>query len=909
MENFTEISGMVSSILDPDGNILLAAGWQDICTKFHRVCPQTECLCKQSDNYLKEHLREKPYIVYKCLNGLSDCAIPIIVDNCHLGAFFTGQFLSEPPDEEFFRLQARKYGFDESAYIDALHRVPIISDSQVKLIMEFYKELTRMLSAMGLQRMRQLETLDEKVMESEERLRLALEGSNNGFWDWNLETGVFYYSPSWHRMLGYSEGQVEPNLDGWKNLIHENDRPKVLKRINEHIQGITPQYEAEYKLLTNSGEWKWVQGVGKVVARDENNRALRMTGLTTDINQRKQAERQLQNERNFNAALLDTAGNLIVVTDQEGRIIIFNQVCEEITGYTLDDVRDKFVWEMCAPEDIGIVRALFAYSEVNWNSPGLKKKTENNWLTKDGEPRLISWTITYLFDEKGINYHAIGTGTDITEQRVLEERLRESEAKLRSIFENTNGIIYAVSNDGRFVFVSPGWKETLGHDLSEIINRPFEQLIHPDDVYICWDFVTQGFSTGMPQKSIEYRIKHKDGSWHWNTSSGTTIKDSKGNSVYFIGIAVDITEHKHIEKVLRESERRFRETLENVKLVTAILDNQNRITFCNDFLLQLLGWKREEIIGRDWFDTFVPIEVRERDRHITLKRSLELNTTAYFGESELLTKSGEHRSILWNITILLNLDGSKAGLAVIGEDVTERRAAEQRSQELMQELESANRELKDFAYIVSHDLKAPLRGIRSLAEWIYADNRDKFDEIGQEQLSLIVNRTTRMHNLLEGILEYSRINHNEEQKTPINLNEVISEVMEMLAPPDNIDIIVENELPVVILERTRIIQLFENLISNAIKYMDKPCGQIRISFQSQGDFWQFNIIDNGPGIEERYFDKIFTIFQTLKPRDEFESTGIGLTIVKKIVGLYGGYVWVESKVGIGSTFSFTLPAL
>ena len=908
LEHFTAVSGMVSAILDTDGEILVAVGWQDICTKFHRVCPRTECLCRQSDSYIKENLQEKPYIFYKCLNGLIDCAIPIIVDNQHLGTLFTGQFVSEPPDVEFFRLQAREYGFDESAYIEALHRVPVIKDRDLESSMEFYTELTGILSTMGLQRMQQLETSDERVRESEERLRLALEGSNNGFWDWNLETGIFYYSPSWYRLLGYTEGEMDTSFEAWKSRIHIDDRPQVMKRISDHIRGRNLQYEAEYRLLTQSGSWKWVQGVGKVVARDKNNRALRMSGLTTDINERKMAKRRLKEERNFNAALLDTAGNLIVVTDQEGRIIIFNQVCEEITGYTLDDVRDTFVWEMCAPEDMGMVRALFAYSEVNWNSPGLKKKLENNWLTKDGEPRLISWTITYLFDENGINYHAIGTGTDITQQRALEERLRESEAKLRSIFENTNGIIYAISKEGRFVFVSPGWKETLGHDLNEIVDRPFEQLIHPDDLHICQNFVYQGFKTGMPQKSIEYRIKHKDGSWHWNTSSGTIITDKNGNYENFIGIAVDITEHKHIEEVLRESERRFRETLENVKLVTAILDNQNRITFCNDFLLQLLGWKREEIIGQDWFDTFVPMEVRERDRHITLKRNLELNTTAYFGESELLTKSGEHRSILWNITILLNLDGSKGGLAIIGEDITERRAAEKRSQELMEELESANLELKDFAYIVSHDLKAPLRGIRSLAEWIYADNRDKFDEVGQEQLALIVNRTTRMHNLLEGILEYSRLNQNEEQKTEIEINAVIMDVIEMLGPPDNITIIIENELPIIIMERTRIIQLFENLISNAIKYMDKPNGLIRISCGKQDDYWQFSIGDNGPGIEEKYFDKIFIIFQTLKPRDEFESTGIGLTIVKKIVGMYGGDVWVESEVGEGSTFHFTLPA-
>ena len=781
LEHLSRNSGMVAAILDTEGEILLAVGWQDICTKFHRVCPQTECRCRQSDKYLKEHLHEKPYIVYKCLNGLTDCAVPIIVNNHHLGTFFTGQFLSAPPDEEFFRRQAREYGFDESAYINALYRVPIINEHDMEITMEFYTQLTLILSAMGRQRMIQLETTEERFRKSEERLRLALEGSDNGFWDWNLETGDLYYSPSWHRMLGYSEGQIEAGIEGWAKLIHDDDRSYVIKRINEHIQGNTPQYEAEYRLLTNSGEWKWVQGVGKVVARDKYNRALRMTGLTTDINERKNAERQLQEERNFNAALLDTAGDLIAVTDHEGRIVLFNQVCEQISGYSVNEVKGKYIWEMLAPEDIEHGKSLFDQPMDDLDSAGSKLKFENHWLTKDGEHRLISWTITFLYDEKGLNSHVIGAGTDITER-------------------------------------------------------------------------------------------------------------------------------KQAEVALIESERRFREMLKNVKLIAGSMDIEGRITFCNDFFLDLLGWSWKDVIGKSWVETFVPSEIRERDQRI-ISTSLERGMAPNYGESEIMTAHGERRTVLWNNILLLNPDGSSAGFAGIGEDITERRAAKERSQELMLELELANRELKEFAYIVSHDLKAPLRGIRSLADWIYADNKGKFDEVGQEQLNLLVNRTTRMHNLLEGILKYSRLSHNEEQKTEIELNEVIREVIEMLAPPDNISIIIENELPLVIFEKTRIIQLFENLLSNAIKYMDKQMGVIKISCQSQQDWWQFSIKDNGPGIEERYFDKIFTIFQTLKSRDEFESTGIGLTIVKKIVGMYGGNVWVESKIGIGSTFHFTLPAL
>jgi signal transduction histidine kinase len=129
----------------------------------------------------------------------------------------------------------------------------------------------------------------------------------------------------------------------------------------------------------------------------------------------------------------------------------------------------------------------------------------------------------------------------------------------------------------------------------------------------------------------------------------------------------------------------------------------------------------------------------------------------------------------------------------------------------------------------------------------------------------------------------------------------------MVAPPENISITVENELPVIEFERTRITQVFQNLLSNAVKFMDKPEGQVKIGCVEEDGFWKFTVADNGPGIEEKYFEKIFDMFQTLAPRDEVESTGVGLTVAKKIVELYGGKIWVQSKVGEGSTFLFTLP--
>jgi len=239
--------------------------------------------------------------------------------------------------------------------------------------------------------------------------------------------------------------------------------------------------------------------------------------------------------------------------------------------------------------------------------------------------------------------------------------------------------------------------------------------------------------------------------------------------------------------------------------------------------------------------------------------------------------------------------------------IIERKRGEQKQAELLKQLESANKELNDFAHIVSHDLKAPLRGIKTLANWISTDYADKFDQAGREQIDLLLGRVDRMHNLIDGILRYSRLGRVKEEKTKVDLNELVPNIIDLIAPPESITITIEDELPVIECEKTRITQVFQNLLSNAVKYMDKPQGQIRIGCVQEDGFWKFSVADNGPGIEEKYFEKIFQIFQTLSTRDEVESTGIGLTLVKKIVQMYGGRIWVESKIGEGSAFFFTLP--
>jgi signal transduction histidine kinase len=241
-------------------------------------------------------------------------------------------------------------------------------------------------------------------------------------------------------------------------------------------------------------------------------------------------------------------------------------------------------------------------------------------------------------------------------------------------------------------------------------------------------------------------------------------------------------------------------------------------------------------------------------------------------------------------------------------DISGWKRAHQRQVDLVQQMENANKELTDFAHVVSHDLKAPLRGIKTLAGWIAADSADKLDQEGREQLSLLLSRVTRMEDLINGILQYSRAGRpTEEGQGMVDLGEVVPSIVDMVACLPHVTVSIEGPLPQVRADKTRMSQVFQNLLSNAVKFKDKPECLIRIGCVDDGEFWRFSVSDNGPGIEDKYFEKIFMLFQTLAPRDDFESSGVGLAVVKKIVAFYGGRVCVESKVGQGSTFFFTFP--
>ncbi|MEK6725767.1 MAG: ATP-binding protein [Deltaproteobacteria bacterium] len=397
-----------------------------------------------------------------------------------------------------------------------------------------------------------------------------------------------------------------------------------------------------------------------------------------------------------------------------------------------------------------------------------------------------------------------------------------------------------------------------------------------------------------------------------------------------------------LEKMIEDRTRELyivNEYLQNINNSMAdtliVVNPDGTIRSANRAALNMLGYTEDELRGKD-------IETLFEKGVGTGPSGFGRQDSAARSETTCVTKAGRNIPVILSRSTMKDLDGAVLGVVCLALDISERKKTEEKLRKaydeikatqdaslsimedmeiqrkkleatvrekdaLMSQVERANKELQDFAYIVSHDLKAPLRAIGTISSWIAEDYKDKLDDAGREQLFVLLQRTKRMHDMIEGILQYSRVGRIKGTPETIDTGKVAEQVREALSSPANMQIKIHAPMPAIFIDPVQINQIIQNLISNAIKYMDKPEGLVEVGCRDAGEFWEFYVKDNGPGIEEKHFERIFQIFQTLKARDEFESTGIGLTIVKKIIEQSGGRVWVESEVGNGSTFKFTIP--
>lgn len=333
-------------------------------------------------------------------------------------------------------------------------------------------------------------------------------------------------------------------------------------------------------------------------------------------------------------------------------------------------------------------------------------------------------------------------------------------------------------------------------------------------------------------------------------------------------------------------------------------DTRNIVRFWNRGAEELYGYSSPEVIGRHISVIVPPDRIDELNeivaRVIDNKETMHLETVRRH-------KDGARIDIALSLSPIFDGSGTVVGIAAIGRDIRARKRAEQEIQQQKNDLESVNRELRDFAHVISHDLKAPLRAISHLSSWIYEDNIGKLDEDSKQNLIRLKSSVTRMSDLIDGVLNYSSIGRKLQKREFVDLNALLMEVISILYVPGNIEIHIDDDLPAVFGSRVQLGQVFQNLLNNAIQSIDKEQGEIRIESTREENEWRFSVKDNGRGIARDHFDRIFQPFQTLSYKDGVKNNGIGLSIVRKIVEIHDGKVWLESEPGKGTTFYFTLP--
>ena len=488
------------------------------------------------------------------------------------------------------------------------------------------------------------------------------------------------------------------------------------------------------------------------------------------------------------------------------------------------------------------------------------------------------------------------------------------EKSLYWLLEAATDAIVIADSDGHIVLFNSSARNLFGYSTDEFSRLGIEDLI-PERYRQAHtgqrkDFEKHPHSRAMGG-GLELRALRKDGTEFPVDVSLSPLQTEQGPLV--MATIHDITKRKQAEEALvrqsaelLESEARMRAIVDTAVDGIIVIDERGMIDRFNAAAEKMFGYTETQVLGKN-VSMLMPNPFRkEHDGYINRYR--ETGEKKIIGIGREVVGMRKDGSVFPLDLAVSEMDlGGRRMFTGIVRDITERKHAEEQQARLLNEVEAANEELKNFAYVVSHDLKAPLRAIGSLADWLSTDYADKFDAEGKEHMRLLIGRVRRMDSLIDGILQYSRVGRVKEAIVPVDLNKLVGEVIDLLAPPENITVTVENALPTVLVEKTRIQQVLQNLLSNAIKYMDKSQGTIKIGCLATPMNWEFSVTDNGPGIEERHFGRIFQLFQTLVPRDKVESTGVGLSLVKKIVEMYGGKVWVKSKPGEGSTFFFTLP--
>jgi PAS domain S-box-containing protein len=613
-------------------------------------------------------------------------------------------------------------------------------------------------------------------------------------------------------------------------------------------------------------------------------------------------------------SIYQTAPIGLCFIDTDLRFVRINEQLAQINGLPVSEHIGHTLREIL-PEMADSLEPLYR-QVIESGEPILNLEVSGTNRAQPGIER--DWLVSY-HPQKDESDRVLGVNVmvqEITERKKTEIALRDSERRYASLANLSPVGIWRSDLDGNVIYVNDRCCEIIGLSLLESLGTNWAMALHPDDRDRVLQLWRQALEDHLPCHS-EHRFIHADGSIRWVIASASAETDEENRVIGYIGTITDISDRKIAEEALRQANDNLQTLIDASPLPIVEIALDTTVLLWNPAAEKLFGWKAQEVLGKPL--SIVPDEKIEEC--CMLRQAVARGETFFGVETYRCRSNGEIVDVLISAAPLTSENGTVTSMMLIFNDVTERKQAElqlqQQAQELRQlnealeqttcELSERNQELDRFTYTVSHDLKAPLRAIANLSQWIAEDLEGQLEEENQHQLELLHSRVHRMEALIDGLLGYSRIGRTEVATETVDVGQLLSEVLDSLAPPPSFTIVIQPPMPTVVVKRLLLNQVFSNLISNAIKHNNRPDGRLEISTTQKGQYYEFSVADNGPGIAPEYHERVFGIFETLKGRDVQESTGIGLSIVKKIVETEGGEITLESELGSGATFRFTWP--
>ncbi len=483
LEGFNQATGFVTAILDLDGNILSKSGWREICTAFHRKHPQTAENCRISDTMLANNMAAgDKYHFYRCKNGLVDVAVPIVIKGKHIANLFSGQFFFEEPDIDFFKRQAREYGFDENSYIEALGKVPIVSDEVVKANMDFLLTITQTIAEMTYEKQEQME-LNEALKRSEEALKQSqslleqnmkdlLESqqiAHIGTWRLDLASGQVVWSEELYKMYGFDSSQPPPSYSEHRKLFTPQSWEKLSISL-EHTRNTGMPYELELETVTADGlnGWMWVRGEA---TKDSEGNIVSLWGAAQDITERKHIEMQLRESEERFQMLFNQAPLGYQSLDSEGNFLEVNQKWLDIFGYQKEEVVGKWFGDFLSPE----YREAFKKRFSLFKSQGYIY-SELEMMGKSGEKMFIAFDGRIGYAQEGAFKQTHCILKDITIERELQRELAENRELMKATLISVGDGVISCGIQGNVQFMNPvaerltGWsqQEAQGEQIEEI---------------------------------------------------------------------------------------------------------------------------------------------------------------------------------------------------------------------------------------------------------------------------------------------------------------------------------------------------------------------------------------------------------------------------------------------------------